>query len=145
MAHSDSRPQSPFPRQPVRSSPHTPRAVLAVEDRNFYHHIGIGPLSVARALLVNLKEGEVRQGGSTLTQQLAKNLFLSSDQTIKRKIQEFFLALWLEQRFTKDEILTLYLNRVYLRWLMASTRRATAISVSARNLTLPESAVLAGL
>ncbi|MCB2113269.1 MAG: PBP1A family penicillin-binding protein [Parvularculaceae bacterium] len=135
---------------PVRLSdlpPHTPRAVLAVEDRNFYHHIGINPLSVARALLVNLKEGEVRQGGSTLTQQLAKNLFLSSDQTIKRKIQEFFLALWLEQRFTKDEILTLYLNRVYFG---AGAYGVDAASYRyfgkpARNLTLPESAVLAGL
>jgi len=135
---------------PVRLSelpPHVSRAVLAVEDRNFYHHIGINPLSVARALLINAKEGEVRQGGSTLTQQLAKNLFLSSDQTIKRKIQELFLALWLEQRFTKDEILTLYLNRVYFG---AGAYGIDAASYRyfgkpARNLTLPESAVLAGL
>ncbi len=124
-----------------------PRAVLAVEDRNFYHHVGVNPLSLARALLVNVKEGEVRQGGSTLTQQLAKNLFLSSDRTVKRKVQEFFLALWLEQRFTKDEILTLYLNRVYFG---AGAYGIDAASYRyfgkpARNLALPEAAVLAGL
>ncbi|MGE0180980.1 MAG: transglycosylase domain-containing protein [Parvularculaceae bacterium] len=135
---------------PVRLSelpPHVSRAVLAVEDRNFYHHIGINPLSVARALFINVKEGGVRQGGSTLTQQLAKNLFLSSDRTYKRKIQEFFLALWLEQRFSKDEILTLYLNRVYFG---AGAYGVDAASYRyfgkpARKLTLPESAVLAGL
>ncbi len=126
---------------------HAPRAVLAVEDRNFYHHVGVNPLSVARALFVNVREGEVKQGGSTLTQQLAKNLFLSSDRTYKRKVQEFFLALWLEQRFTKDEILTLYLNRVYFG---AGAYGIDAASYRyfgkpARKLTLPESAILAGL
>jgi penicillin-binding protein 1A len=135
---------------PVRLSDlpaYAPRAVLAVEDRNFYHHIGVNPLSVARALFVNAKEGEVRQGGSTLTQQLAKNLFLSSDRTYKRKIQEFFLALWLEQQFTKDEILTLYLNRVYFG---AGAYGIDAASFRyfgkpAKNLSLAESAILAGL
>lgn len=126
---------------------YAPQAVLAVEDRNFYHHVGVNPLAVARAIFVNMKEGEVRQGGSTLTQQLAKNLFLSSDRTYKRKIQEFFLALWLEHRFTKDEILTLYLNRVYFG---AGAYGIDAASYryfgkSAHGLTLAESAVLAGL
>ncbi len=126
---------------------YAPQAVLAVEDRNFYHHVGVNPLAVARALFVNFREGEVKQGGSTLTQQLAKNLFLSSDRTYKRKIQEFFLALWLEQRFSKDEILTLYLNRVYFG---AGAYGIDAASYryfgkAARKLTLPEAAILAGL
>jgi len=126
---------------------YAPQAVLAVEDRNFYHHIGVNPLSVGRALLVNAKERAVRQGGSTLTQQLAKNLFLSSDRTMRRKIQELLLALWLEQRFTKDEILTLYLNRVYFGagafGLDAASRRYFGKPATA--LTLAEAAVLAGL
>lgn len=135
---------------PVRLSElplYAPRAVLAVEDRNFYHHVGVNPLSVARAVFVNMKEGEVRQGGSTLTQQLAKNLFLSSDRTYKRKIQEFFLALWLEHQFSKDEILTLYLNRVYFG---AGAYGIDAASYRyfgkpAKKLTLAEAAILAGL
>ncbi|MEE2691516.1 MAG: PBP1A family penicillin-binding protein [Pseudomonadota bacterium] len=135
---------------PVRLSelpPHVPRAVLAVEDRNFYHHIGVNPVSIARALLVNASEGEVMQGGSTISQQLAKNLFLSSDRTMKRKIQELLLALWLEHRFTKDEILTLYLNRVYFG---AGAYGIDAASYRyfgkpARKLSIGEAAVLAGL
>ncbi len=127
--------------------PHAAAAVLAVEDRNFYHHVGVNPFSTARALFINAREGEVRQGGSTLTQQLAKNLFLSSDRTYKRKVQEFFLALWLEHRFTKDEILTLYLNRVYFGagayGIDAASHRY--FSKPAAKLTLPESAILAGL
>jgi penicillin-binding protein 1A len=126
---------------------HTPRAVLAVEDRNFYDHVGVNPLAILRALFVNAREGEVRQGGSTLTQQLAKNLFLSSERTIKRKVQELLLALWLERQFTKDEILTLYLNRVYFGagayGIDAASRRY--FGKSASRLTLAESAVLAGL
>ncbi|MGE0409207.1 MAG: transglycosylase domain-containing protein, partial [Amphiplicatus sp.] len=126
---------------------YAPQAVLAVEDRNFYHHIGVNPIAVARALIVNAGAGEVRQGGSTITQQLAKNLFLSSDRTLKRKIQELILALWLERQFTKDEILTLYLNRVYFGagayGLDAAAHRYFA--KSPRALTLGESAVLAGL
>jgi len=100
---------------PVRLAdlpPHVPQAVLAVEDRNFHHHFGVNPLSVMRAALINAGQGAVRQGGSTITQQLAKNIFLSPEKTLKRKIQELLLSLWLEQRFTKSEILTLYLNRV---------------------------------
>lgn len=135
---------------PIRLSDlpvYVPRAVLAVEDRTFYHHIGVNPLSVMRALLVNAKEGGIRQGGSTLTQQLAKNLFLTSDRTYKRKVQEFLLALWLERKFSKDELLTLYLNRVYFGagayGIDAASRRY--FSKPSRELTLAEAAVLAGL
>lgn len=126
---------------------HVPNAVLAVEDRNFYHHIGINPISVARALAANAEAGEVVQGGSTITQQLAKNLFLSSDRTMKRKIQELLLALWLEHQFTKNEILTLYLNRVYFGsgayGVDAAARRY--FGKSAASLSVGEAAVLAGL
>lgn len=126
---------------------YVPQAVLAVEDRNFYHHIGFNPVSVARALLANVSAGEIVQGGSTITQQLAKNLFLSPDRTLKRKIQELLLALWLEHRFTKDEILTLYLNRVYFG---AGAYGVDAASYRyfgkpARRLTIGEAAILAGL
>ena len=126
---------------------HVPSAILAVEDRNFYHHAGVNPVSVMRALAVNIREGEVRQGGSTITQQLAKNVFLNSDRTIKRKAQELLLALWLERKFTKDEILTLYLNRVYFG---AGAYGVDAASYRyfgkpARAMSVGEAAVLAGL
>ena len=93
---------------------HTVYAVLAIEDRRFYQHFGLDPIGLARAVVRNTLEGRVVQGGSTITQQLAKNLFLSRERTLKRKIQEALLALWLEQKLTKDEILSAYLNRVYL-------------------------------
>ena len=126
---------------------HVPNAILAVEDRNFYHHFGANPVSVLRALIVNAKEREIRQGGSTITQQLAKNIFLNADRTIKRKLQELLLAIWLEQKFTKDEILTLYLNRVYFG---AGAYGVDAASYryfgkQARFLSVGEAAVLAGL
>ncbi|GJL92167.1 MAG: penicillin-binding protein 1A [Hyphococcus sp.] len=126
---------------------HVPNAVLAVEDRNFYHHFGANPVSIVRALIVNANEGAVRQGGSTITQQLAKNVFLSGERSMKRKIQELMLAFWLEQKFRKDEILTLYLNRVYFG---AGAYGVDAASFryfgkSARRLTVGEAAVLAGL
>ncbi len=126
---------------------YVPNAILAVEDRNFYHHFGVNPVSVGRALIVNMREGGVVQGGSTITQQLAKNIFLTSDRTLKRKAQEFILALWLEQKFTKQEILTLYLNRVYFGagayGIDAASYRYFA--KPARFLSLGEAAVLAGL
>lgn len=126
---------------------HVPHAILAVEDRNFYHHFGVNPISVIRAAVANVRNGGVVQGGSTVTQQLAKNVFLTPDRTMKRKVQEFMLALWLEHRFTKDEILTLYLNRVYFG---AGAYGIDAASYryfgkSAKYLTLGEAAVLAGL
>jgi penicillin-binding protein 1A len=126
---------------------HVPRAVLAVEDRNFYHHLGVNPVSVARAFIVNAREGAVRQGGSTLTQQLAKNLFLKPEKTYRRKVQELLLAFWLERRFSKEEILTLYLNRVYFGGgaygVEAASRRY--FGKPAGELTLAEAAILAGL
>ncbi|MEQ8334751.1 PBP1A family penicillin-binding protein [Nisaea sp.] len=88
-------------------------ALVATEDRRFFSHFGIDPISILRAALVNLKAGRTVQGGSTLTQQLAKNVFLSADRSYSRKIQELLLAFWLEHRFSKQEILAIYLNRVY--------------------------------
>lgn len=135
---------------PVRLSdlpPYVPLAVLAVEDRNFRHHIGFNPVSLGRALLANAEAGEIVQGGSTITQQLAKNLFLSPDRTVKRKARELMLALWLELQFSKDEILTLYLNRVYFgagaHGIDAASHRY--FDKPARNLSGAEAAVLAGL
>ena len=122
-------------------------AVLATEDRRFYSHRGIDPRGLARAALVNLRAGGIRQGGSTITQQLAKNLFLTQDRTIRRKIQEVLLAIWLERRFTKDEIFALYLNRVYLGSGSYGVDAAALryFGKPARDLSLYESAVIAGL
>ncbi len=88
-------------------------AVLAIEDRRFFSHRGVDPTGLGRAILTNLKAGRVVQGGSTITQQLAKNMFLSSERTLLRKLEELVLALWLEMRLSKPDILELYLNRVY--------------------------------
>ncbi len=127
--------------------PHLPRAVLAVEDRRFYDHFGVDLLGLARAMAKNLAAGRVVQGGSTITQQLAKNLFLSPERTIKRKIQEVILALWLEQRFTKDQILTIYLNRVYLGGGSYGVDAAARhyFGKPASGVSLYEAALLAGL
>ena len=126
---------------------HLPRAVVAVEDRRFYAHGGVDFRGLLRATVVNIRDGRISQGGSTLTQQLAKNLFLTSARTLKRKIQEVMLALWLERRFTKDQILTIYLNRVYLG---AGTYGMDAAArhyfgKPATEVTLYEAALLAGL
>jgi penicillin-binding protein 1A len=127
--------------------PYLPRAFLAIEDRRFYEHPGIDVLGIVRAGLRNLASGGIREGGSTITQQLAKNLFLTRDRTYRRKIQETLLALWLEQRFTKDQILSIYLNRVYFGagayGVDAAAHRY--FGRSAERLTLFEAAVLAGL
>ncbi|MBL8575380.1 MAG: penicillin-binding protein [Hyphomicrobiaceae bacterium] len=124
-----------------------PKALMAIEDRRFKQHFGIDPIGLARAVFVNLTSGSVSQGGSTLTQQLAKNLFLTPDRTMGRKIQEVVLALWLEHTFTKDQILELYLNRVYFGagtyGVDAAARRY--FDKSARQLSLLEAATLAGL
>jgi penicillin-binding protein 1A len=124
-----------------------PAAVLATEDRRFYDHFGVDVIGLARALLTDIRAGRIVQGGSTISQQAAKNLFLSPERSLKRKIQEFMLAVWLEHRFTKDQILTIYLNRVYLG---AGTYGVEAASwryfdKSARDLNTYESAMLAGL
>jgi penicillin-binding protein 1A len=128
-------------------SPFIPQAVIAIEDRRFYSHFGIDPLGLARALVENVTTGKLSQGGSTITQQLAKNLFLKPDRTIERKVQEVLLALWLEQRHTKNQILEMYLNRVYFGsgayGVEAASRRY--FGKPASDVTLPEAALLAGL
>jgi penicillin-binding protein 1A len=122
-------------------------AILATEDRRFYYHFGIDPIGLMRAFVVNFRHGDVRQGGSTITQQLAKNLFLSQDRTYKRKIQEALLALWLEKELTKDEILAAYLNRVYMGSGAYGVDAAAEVyfNKSAKNINLREAAILAGL
>jgi penicillin-binding protein 1A len=128
-------------------SPWLPKAVMAIEDRRFYEHFGIDLWGTARALFVNLTEGELRQGGSTITQQLAKNLFLTPERSLKRKVQEAILALQLESRYSKDQILTLYLNRVYLgagaHGVDAAAERF--FGKGAEEVTLYEAALIAGL
>ncbi|HEY1506788.1 MAG TPA: PBP1A family penicillin-binding protein [Stellaceae bacterium] len=124
-----------------------PAAVIATEDRRFYSHFGIDPVGLIRAAFINLRAGHVVQGGSTITQQLAKNLFLTPDRTLTRKIQESLLAIWLEHKFSKQQILEIYLNRVYLG---AGTYGVDAAAhryfdKSAREVTLYEAAVIAGL
>ncbi|MFT0892543.1 transglycosylase domain-containing protein [Pseudochelatococcus sp. G4_1912] len=124
-----------------------PQAFVAIEDRRFYEHMGVDPLGIARALAANLTARGVSQGGSTLTQQLAKNLFLTQDRTYARKIQEAILSLWLEQNFTKDEILALYLNRVYFGAGAYGVEAASLryFGKPAKDVTLAEAAMLAGL
>ncbi len=128
-------------------SPYIPMAAIAIEDRRFKSHFGIDPIGIARAMITNVTAGGLVQGGSTITQQLAKNLFLEPKRDLERKVQEAILALWLEHRFTKDEILELYLNRVYFGsgayGVDAASRRY--FSKSARDVNLSEAALLAGL
>jgi penicillin-binding protein 1A len=128
-------------------SPHLKRAVLAIEDSYFYSHNGINPSSVGRALLANVQAGSTVEGGSTITMQLVKNLFLTPERSISRKVAEAVLALRLEQIFSKDEILEMYLNQVY--WghnnYGVETAAQSYFNKSAKDLTLPEAAVMAGL
>lgn len=127
--------------------PHVRGAVVATEDRRFYEHYGIDPLGLVRAFFTNLRAGRFAQGGSTLTQQLAKNLFLTPDRTLARKIEELGLALWLELRLSKADILELYLNRVYFGGgaygIEAASQRY--FDKSAREMTIAEAALIAGL
>ncbi|MFT6541671.1 MAG: penicillin-binding protein 1A [Maricaulis maris] len=127
--------------------PYLVDAVLAVEDRRFYSHPGVDIIGLGRAMVANLRAGRVVQGGSTLTQQLAKNLFLSPERTLRRKVQEMMLAFWLESRFSKDEILELYLNRVYFGGGAYGVEAASLryFSRPASELGLGEAALLAGL
>lgn len=125
--------------------PYVPQAVIAIEDRRFYSHLGIDVVGLARAAMLNAEAGRVVQGGSTLTQQLAKNLFLKPDRTLTRKLREVELALWLEKSFTKDEILELYLNRVYFGGGANGIEQASQayFQKSANALNLFEAALLA--
>ncbi|HEX2560716.1 PBP1A family penicillin-binding protein [Phenylobacterium sp.] len=127
--------------------PHVPRAFLAAEDRRFYEHGAVDLRGIARAAKVNLEAGRAVQGGSTLTQQLARTLFLAPDKTLRRKVQEAALALKLERMMSKDEILELYLNRIYFgdRAYGLSAAAKTYFGKSPRDLTLAEAAMLAAL
>ncbi len=126
---------------------HLIKAVLATEDRRFYEHFGIDISGTFRAILTNAKAGGVVQGGSSITQQLAKNLFLSNERTLDRKVKEAFLALWLETRLTKNEILKLYLDRAYMGGGAFGVEAAAQFyfGKSARDVNLAEAAMLAGL
>jgi penicillin-binding protein 1A len=140
IRHNDSIPLDEFP-------DHLIKATLATEDRRFYDHFGIDVPGTLRAVLTNARAGGVVQGGSSITQQLAKNLFLSNERTIERKVKEAFLALWLEMRLPKNEILKLYLDRAYLGGGTFGVDAAAQyyFNKSAREVTLAEAAMLAGL
>ena len=140
ITHNDSIPLEDFPDVLIK-------ATLATEDRRFYEHFGIDIAGTARALVTNAQAGGVRQGGSSITQQLAKNLFLSNERTIERKVNEAFLAVWLEWRLTKNEILKLYLDRAYMGGGTFGVDGAAHFyfNKSARDVTLAEAAMLAGL
>lgn len=140
ILHSDSVPIADLPE-------HLVKAALATEDRRFYEHLGIDPSGLVRALAANAKANGVVQGGSTITQQLAKNLFLTNERSIERKIKEAFLAFWLEARLSKQEILKLYLDRAYLGNGVFGVQSAAEhyFGKNVRDLTLAESAMIAGL
>ena len=126
---------------------YVPRAFLAAEDRRFYSHFGVDPVGIARALRTDVKARRIVEGGSTITQQIARTLFLTPDQTLKRKLQEAALAVSIERRMSKDEILALYLNRIYFGagayGIEAAAR--TYFGKPASALSLPEAALLAAL
>jgi penicillin-binding protein 1A len=140
IRHNDAIPLADFPDTLIK-------AVLATEDRRFYEHFGIDVPGTLRALLTNARAGGVVQGGSSLTQQLAKNLFLSNERTIERKVKEAFLALWLEARLSKNEIFKLYLDRAYMGGGAFGVDAAAQyyFAKSARDVNLAEAAMLAGL
>lgn len=124
-----------------------PAAFVAVEDRRYWEHPGIDLIGLARAAWIDVIAGHIVQGGSTITEQVAKNLFLSNARTVRRKVQELLLTLWLEHHFSKRQILDIYLNRIYLgsgAWGVDAAARVY-FGVSARRLTLWQAAVLAGL
>ena len=126
--------------------PYLPKAFIAIEDRRFYSHYGVDPIGIARAAVANVLHRGVSQGGSTLTQQLAKNLFLTQERTMQRKLQEVELAFWLERKHSKAEILELYLNRVYFGSGAYGVEAAAQkyFGKSAKNVTVAEAAMLAG-
>lgn len=123
------------------------QAVIAVEDRRFYNHIGLDIEGILRAALVNLQTGALQEGASTITQQLVKNLFLTADRTWGRKAEEVVLALIMEMRYTKEEILEIYLNTIYFGSGAKGIAQASHIYFAKKpaELTLAESALLAGL
>ncbi|MGY3237172.1 MULTISPECIES: transglycosylase domain-containing protein [unclassified Bradyrhizobium] len=127
--------------------PYLPKAFIAIEDRRFYSHFGVDPVGILRALVTNVLHRGVSQGGSTLTQQLAKNLFLTQERTVQRKLQEAELAIWLERKHSKNEILELYLNRVYFGSGAYGVEAAAQkyFGKPAKNVTIAEAAMLAGL
>ena len=127
--------------------PYLPRAFIAIEDRRFYSHYGADPIGLARAMTANVLRRGVSQGGSTITQQLAKNLFLTQERTLWRKMQELVLAVWLERKFSKAEILELYLNRVYFGSGAYGVEAAAQryFGKPARQVKVAEAAMLAGL
>jgi|SRR5579885_347763 len=133
---------------PLKELPsYVPKAFIAIEDRRFYDHYGVDPYGIVRAGLANVLHRGISQGGSTITQQLAKNLFLTQERTVHRKLQEVLLALWLERKFSKTQILELYLNRVYFGSGAYGIEQAAQryFGKSARHITLAEAALLAGL
>ncbi|MGA2312753.1 MAG: PBP1A family penicillin-binding protein [Xanthobacteraceae bacterium] len=133
---------------PPRELPdYVPKAFIAIEDRRFYSHHGVDPWGIMRAVIKDVLRRGASQGASTITQQLAKNLFLTQERTVSRKLQEVALAFWLEHKFTKAEILELYLNRVYFGSGAYGVEAAAQryFGKSARQLTLAEAAMLAGL
>ena len=133
---------------PIKELPaYLPKAFIAIEDRRFYDHFGVDPVGLLRATMANLLRRHVAQGGSTITQQLAKNLFLTQDRTVWRKLQELVLALWLERKLTKPEILELYLNRVYFGSGAYGVEAAAQryFGKPAAQLKVAEAALLAGL
>ena len=140
IKHNDAIPLEDFPDNLIK-------ATLATEDRRFYDHFGIDIAGTFRALITNAQAGGVRQGGSSITQQLAKNLFLSNERTIERKVNEAFLAIWLETRLTKNEILKLYLDRAYMGGGTFGVDGAAHFyfNKSVRDINLAEAAMLAGL
>ncbi|HEY6258670.1 MAG TPA: PBP1A family penicillin-binding protein [Xanthobacteraceae bacterium] len=127
--------------------PYLPRAFLAIEDRRFYSHHGVDPIGLTRAVVADVLHRGVSQGGSTITQQLAKNLFLNHQRALWRKLQELVLALWIERKFGKDQILELYLNRVYFGSGAYGVEAAAQryFGKAARAVSLAEAAMLAGL
>src|SRR5689334_1634271 len=133
---------------PLKEMPgYVPKAFVAIEDRRFYEHYGVDPYGIGRAAFANILHRGVAQGGSTITQQLAKNLFLTQERTFTRKLQEALLALWLERKFSKAQILELYINRVYFGSGSYGIEQASQhyFGKSARNITVAEAAMLAGV
>ncbi|HAQ06853.1 MAG TPA: penicillin-binding protein, partial [Bacillus bacterium] len=126
---------------------HVKNAVVAIEDHRFYEHSGVDYIGISRALVKNVKAGEVVEGGSTLTQQLTKNALLSSERTYKRKLEEFFLAREIEKQYSKDEIMQMYLNRIYFGNGSWGIKRASMgyFGKEVKDLTISEAAMLAGL